>query len=584
MAAPAGPEATPDTVWGTPLTRTPHRNNPAYQQLLDSSPQTYLEEITPAHRQKRRRELEKLPAIAERAGRPRERGLSSSQYARPGPLDHLISELGAVTRGITRLAKAIDDIIEDTEHGQKETLRKLFQKIPVYLSAAIKGDETGQSKTWATITDPPTQPITAPSAPPARTKIPGETEDLRILARIPETEQQWARSLRNFALRDAVCKATGLALTEIPAIHHTATGFAIRPSNKLARSKLQEKEEELKQCLRATAIELPVKWYNYVIPNCPTELPNIFNELASTEPLVRDEIISQTGHEPIRLHLSRHSAQNPDLRWKTWIVSFLEPVNPFRLFNASAPSKQTKKKHSVQRHNPGCQAYHSGRYCPRPQRCENCGTTTEDGQPHTEPCNKPSRCANCHGPYPAGHVDCPARPIIKDDVVTPLTTKELKAVRQIGHKSYLWANPTTSQVNQDTISIATRRQHNTQINTSRPAQNDTDMIVTVESDSEQEGDHPNRNRPIEDTMDHQSNQQDLPMDDIAHQPQQPEGQHNSQLEVQLNGTATQDTVTVQLEQLEPQEQMIQDEPPPARQRRTRNQPRVNYQELLHQPY
>ena len=43
----------------------------------------------------------------------------------------------------------------------------------------------------------------------------------------------------------------------------------------LARTKLLDKKQELKDCLRASKLELPTKWYNYVIPNCPAELHRI---------------------------------------------------------------------------------------------------------------------------------------------------------------------------------------------------------------------------------------------------------------------------------------------------------------------
>lgn len=200
--------ATPEPPQGPAAGATPHRNNPAYQHLLDSSPHARLDEVEiPSYCQQRRRELANLSTIAEiSTGKTQQqKGLASSHYAKQGPLDSLISELATITDGITKLAKAIDDIIEDTEPEQKGTLRKLFEKIPTYLSTPIYNSDTHQSKTqsWAQVASRP--PQTPPQAPaPAKTQAPdpapapAHTEDLRILARVPDQHREWTRSLRNF--------------------------------------------------------------------------------------------------------------------------------------------------------------------------------------------------------------------------------------------------------------------------------------------------------------------------------------------------------------------------------------------------
>ncbi len=74
-----------------------------------------------------------------------------------------------------------------------------------------------------------------------------------------------------------------LSLTDVPDVHHTATGFAIRPRNQVVKSKLLSQEQEIGQCLRATKVEVPTKWYNYVVPRCPTVLRNILGEEVDTE-------------------------------------------------------------------------------------------------------------------------------------------------------------------------------------------------------------------------------------------------------------------------------------------------------------
>lgn len=76
------------------------------------------------------------------------------------------------------------------------------------------------------------------------------TEDIRILIRAPEEHQEWAKSVTNYALREATYKMLGLILIDIPDIHHTATGFAIRLRNKLVRQKILANEQELGHCLK----------------------------------------------------------------------------------------------------------------------------------------------------------------------------------------------------------------------------------------------------------------------------------------------------------------------------------------------
>lgn len=436
------------------LPGTPHRNNLAYQAILNSSPQTCLEEQMLSSPTKRRRtaqtEYPKQPALAA-PGRSQQREKGPLQQ---GPLDPLISELGTLVEGVKQLAQAIEDIVDKAGQQEKQALRKLFQGIPNYLTGRIYGGQTverndvEQPETWAAIASRPdkldqpsrqgpAKPATAAASPKPREEL------LQVLVRVPEEHHQWARSLRNFALREATTTALGLSLAQIPDIHSTATGFSIRPINIEVRDKLLASQKELQLCLRATKVELPVKWFNYAIPRCPTRLPNILGNAISTEAAIEDEVIAQTGQRPVRLQPSRHAAQNPNAESKTWIASFLQPVEPFRLFGASALARLIEKRATIQRHNPGCQGFHTNRYCHRQQRCETCSNTLEED--HQQPCQLPPRCSNCYGPFPASHENCPARPIWKDrDIIVP-TSKELRAIRRIGQKSYRQAQQTISQ-------------------------------------------------------------------------------------------------------------------------------------------
>src|SRR5436190_11089075 len=96
---------------------------------------------------------------------------------------------------------------------------------------------------------------------------------------------------------------------------------------------------------------------------------------------------------------SRHGA-NPLTGKITWIVSFLNPVRPFRLFNASELSKVIDKKPTNTRHDPGCQGFCNPAKCIRYARCSVCGTRLDQHEgPSGVNCTGKARCANCHGPF-----------------------------------------------------------------------------------------------------------------------------------------------------------------------------------------
>lgn len=60
--------------------------------------------------------------------------------------------------------------------------------------------------------------------------------------------------------------------------------------------------------------------------------------------------------------------------------------------------------------------------------------SSEDG--HPQPCTNTAKCANCHGPAPAGHNNCPAKPTRKNGKLKNPTKKELTALRRAGQKLY----------------------------------------------------------------------------------------------------------------------------------------------------
>ncbi|KAM5349949.1 hypothetical protein ACJ41O_006454 [Fusarium nematophilum] len=349
---------------------TPHRSNAAYQVLIDSGPPTTLETPTPSQPAKRKRNHE-LKDIAKEITGYFSTYLTATfladPKARPDYAEPYLIDGRAVPANWATVARS----------GHTQPQPRVNQ-----------------------------QPQTNPAKGPAKAQ---PAEDLRILVRVPEEHQEWAKSLTNYALREATCKTLGLSLADIPDIHHTATGFAIRPRNKAIRQKILAKEQEVGRHLKATKIELPTKWYNYVVPNCPTKLTNIFGEVVDISTVIHDEVAAQTNLRPTSIRPSRHGP-NPATDKGSWIVSFLKKVPPFRLFGTSAYSRLIEKKRPIPtRHNPGCQGYHSSQ-----------------------------RCANCFGPAPAGHSDYPAKPSRKNGKLKLPTAKELAAIRRAGQR--LFAN------------------------------------------------------------------------------------------------------------------------------------------------
>lgn len=86
------------------------------------------------------------------------------------------------------------------------------------------------------------------------------------------------------------------------------------------------KEQELGHCLRATKVELPSKWYNYVVPNCPAKLTTILGEKVDIDAVIHDEVVAQTGIRPTSVRQSKHGPYVETNRG-SWIVSFMKEVD-----------------------------------------------------------------------------------------------------------------------------------------------------------------------------------------------------------------------------------------------------------------
>ena len=130
----------------------------------------------------------------------------------------------------------------------------------------------------------------------------------------------------------------------------------------------------------------------------------------------------------------------------TWIVSFLAPVHPFRLFNASELSNPIEQRAPITHHDLGCQGYCNPVRCRRLAHCSMCSTHIDqhDG-PVGANCTQEAQCTNCHGPFPAGHEHCPAAPQRKDGKVVQLMKTQLRAIRHHGERNFQAMNaPTTN--------------------------------------------------------------------------------------------------------------------------------------------
>src|SRR5438045_6276755 len=97
----------------------------------------------------------------------------------------------------------------------------------------------------------------------------------------------------------------------------------------------QENTEAIICILQGTAMRQPETWFNYTIPGMPTTMHQLLGGITiNTAELVAKEAEAQMKAKPVSCCPSRHGA-NPLTGRITWIVYFLVPVCPFRLFNAS---------------------------------------------------------------------------------------------------------------------------------------------------------------------------------------------------------------------------------------------------------
>ena len=110
-----------------------------------------------------------------------------------------------------------------------------------------------------------------------------------------------------FALRQELCRTTGLSLAAIPQIAPTHTGWAITPADRTMRDllTLQENTEVIICILQGTAMRQPETWFNYAIPGMPTTMHQLLGGITiNTAELVAEEAEAQMKAKPVSCHPS----------------------------------------------------------------------------------------------------------------------------------------------------------------------------------------------------------------------------------------------------------------------------------------
>jgi hypothetical protein len=192
--------------------------------------------------------------------------------------------------------------------------------------------------------------------------------------------------------------------------------------------------------LKILRVERPEKWVTYTVAEMPTQIYTVDGAAMNLDMVMADEVKSQTGLDPVSFRRSRHF--DPATSTKcTWMISFLEPVAPFRLFGESRPArvilKQTPPIQCTR-----CFEWHGKRTCDRPVHCLHCGGKDHEDDKVDGICQKLERCANCRGPHLSTHITCPARPIRKNGQLQRLTKAEKSKVRVAGTSLFHRANKT----------------------------------------------------------------------------------------------------------------------------------------------
>ena len=405
-------------------------------------------------------------------------------------LDEMERQARTKKQVIGDLARCLDSFVAsykgDHQRETRKQARGLVEMLVGHLNTAIFSASGGalyapirlmSSELTPTNKSPTASTSRSPPAPLASALKQTGKEDPRILIRLGDERLQSRDS--PFSLRNAIINEFGdlnLSLTDIPNIQPIKTGWAIKAGSKRVRELLLDPNNKVRlgRVMAAEAVEVPEHWYSYAVTHVPFSFPSYVTpgKIIQTSDVIRDEVYAQTKKHPVDAKPSRHG---PDAHTGkgTWIVSFKEPVKPFRLFGNSGQARILDKKSPIELHNPGCQGYCVARRCNRVARCNHCGDRLEEHTDGAGPCTRPARCANCHGPYPAGHPDCAAAARRERGKVVRPTKKQLANIRRVGAKRYGDAVTAAREEEEVAVQAQAQAQSQTRTNTASGTVNTT---------------------------------------------------------------------------------------------------------------
>jgi len=267
-----------------------------------------------------------------------------------------------------------------------------------------------------------------------------QQDDLRVFFRVPSMtkQSQNAYSLRQALLRELPEISNGLK--EVKEIN---TGWAACMNSLAARDLLLTPGnlEKAYGIFGTHEYSLPVKWYNYALPWTPSAVTALDGTpLNVTKEMVAEEATFYTKKTPVDCRHGKKGV-DPKTGLTTWVVSFLEEVPRFKLFNMSGWSQLCDKKPRIDLHDPGCQEYCNPRLCRREARCKNCSRPIHEHK-ETGPCRAHAKCVNFSGPFPADHEKCPAAPTRNaKGHMNQLPRRVRTKVRAEGERAWAVAHP-----------------------------------------------------------------------------------------------------------------------------------------------
>ncbi|KAM5345140.1 hypothetical protein ACJ41O_011002 [Fusarium nematophilum] len=276
----------PDAAAGTPK-----RRNPTHQEITDrGTPITLSSPIPCQPAQKRARHTQPTPIarpdLLRTTGRSQRAtdihtGLDASIHAHANTATDSLTQVLReqdrrlnTTRTVLKLvASSLDNITATCDHDLKGHAEKIITLFTSFLKATILEPNNNpdalapapDGKTWAQTAQPtramqPTQTIQEPPRKKAQHGTAKNTKDLPIFARIPDEYRDGIKAHTNFALRHTICKQLSIPITDIPDVHHIATGLAIRPKDQATRAKILAKKDLIGRHLKATKLETPETW------------------------------------------------------------------------------------------------------------------------------------------------------------------------------------------------------------------------------------------------------------------------------------------------------------------------------------